>query len=147
MSFFERSVTLPAERSRVFDLHLDPASLKQFSPPWFQTALLSYRLPLHAGSVIAFDCRRFGLSQLWEVEIVQLTPDESLTFRALRSPFDRWQHEITLVSTPKGTLLTDRVFYRAPFYPLGLLLQPLIARELALGFKWRHQALAQLLAR
>ena len=139
MATFERSVHLPCPPSVAFNLHLDPNNLIALSPPNMHTTIISCRLPLHEGSVIALDVKRWGLSQLWEVEILTLKPDTLLVDRALQSPFGAWRHEHRFEPEGAGTRMTDSIEFKPPFGVVGYLAMPLIRRELNQLFIWRHQ--------
>lgn len=147
MARFSYASHLPRPPSVVFNLHLDPHNLIALSPPGTETTILSCRLPLHEGSRIALDVRKWGISQLWEVEIEQLKPDEILIDRALKSPFGSWRHEHRFIPERGGTRLEDVVEFTPPFAPLGYLATGLIKLELKKLFTYRHQKTAELLSR
>lgn len=145
MSRFEQSYLIPAEAGRVFDLHLDPNNLKKLLPKSFHPTLLSYRLPLHTGSILAIDCRYRLLSWLWEVEIDTIEAEKTLRYHARQSPFGYWAHTISFEQNDQGTRLSDTIEYRVPFFPIGLLLEPFIRAELNRVAKQRAEAIKALL--
>ena len=147
MARFIATTHLPHPPSAVFNLHLDPNNLIALSPPGITTTILSCRLPLHEGSVIALDVRKWGFSQLWEIEIERLVADQLLVDRALKSPFGAWRHEHRFIAEGSGTRLEDVITYTPPFSPVGYLALPLIERELQKLFTYRHQKSAELLRR
>jgi ligand-binding SRPBCC domain-containing protein len=147
MARFKAEIHLPHPPSAVFNFHLDPSNLIALSPPGTQTTILSCRLPLHEGSVIALDVRKWGLSQLWEVEIEQLKTDEVLIDRALKSPFGFWRHTHRFIPEKGGTRLVDEVEFVPPFGPLGYLATGFIRMELKKLFAYRHKKTAERLKR
>lgn len=146
---FRCAVFLPVPQEAAFAFHLDPANLRQISPPWIRVSRLVLPPTLRVGSRLQLDVRAFGLlPQRWEVEISELVAPQTMVDVAVQSPYRFWRHTHTFQAVTGGTEMIDRVEYELPFGAAGRLLDPWMHRPfLAAFFRFRHRRTRELLWR
>jgi ligand-binding SRPBCC domain-containing protein len=150
-------VTLPAPLSRVWAWHEDVrAALPALSPPASQVAIESADLPVHVGSRIVITARGpLGRRIRWVAKITAHRPPRAggaygaeFADEQESGPFAEWRHEHVFdeVGTD-ATRLVDRVTYRLPLGPLGVVADHLfVRRQVVAMFRHRHQVLARTFA-
>jgi ligand-binding SRPBCC domain-containing protein len=124
----------------LYAFHLDTQNLPLITPPGTQATIVSIDLPLRTGSVIELDIKRLGFTTRWKMEVAALEAPSLLCDRALQSPFSHFVHEHRFSAVDeKSSMLCDRVEFSLPFYPLSLLLLPLLYRDMRKMFAYRHE--------
>ena len=74
------------------------------------------------GDSVTWQARHFGISFRMTSAITEYERPERFVDEQRRGPFQRWWHEHTFtVLAPDRTLMVDRVEFRSPFGPIGLL--------------------------
>lgn len=138
--------TVQTDVNTLYAFHLDTRNLPLITPPGTQATIVSIDLPLRTGSVIELDIKRLGLTTRWKMEVAALEAPALLCDRALQSPFSHFVHEHRFSAVDeKSSLLCDRVEFSLPFYPLSLLMLPLLYRDMRKMFAYRHQRTKSLL--
>ncbi len=148
---------LPCPRPQVFEFFADPRHLALVQPPWAQ---LEWLAPppgrLEAGTVLDFTVRVLGLPVRWRVIVRELDAPHRFVDAQLLGPFARWEHRHRFLEGPEqeggagpaGTWVEDRVTYRLPAGPLGVVVHALLARRrLVRLFAHRQLRLRELLSR
>jgi len=118
--------------------------------------------PLARGSRITYRLRLFGLPLKWHTEIVRIDPPWGFVDVQRRGPYAEWVHTHSFRPLPgadpggrsteglleaRAVLMEDRVDYRLPFGPLGLLAAPLVALQLIAIFGFRKRRVDELFPR
>ena len=158
-AFFSNPANLPRlmpswQRARIEKASIvAPTSLPATSP---LTSVFS-NIAAGEGSRITLSFRPFPLSPLrlqWQAEIDSFVWNDSFSDLQLRGPFAYWRHTHALTTETRisesgdaipGTLLRDEVRYRLPFGKLGAMVHPVIARQIARTFEYRHRRTRELL--
>lgn len=143
-------ITLAAPLADVWAFHEDvAAALPALSPPAAAVKIESADLPVAVGSRIVITARGpLGVRLRWVARIVEHTPPDPAA-NAVRAafvdeqesgPFAQWRHEHRFEQLAPGTsLLTDRVTYRVPLGPLGVIADRLfVRRQITDMFRHRH---------
>jgi ligand-binding SRPBCC domain-containing protein len=77
---------------------------------------------LTLGDWVTWQARHFGIPFRMTSAITEYQRPERFVDEQRRGPFQRWWHEHTFtVMSPNQTLMADRVEFRSPFGPIGLL--------------------------
>jgi ligand-binding SRPBCC domain-containing protein len=150
-------ITLPAPLSEVWQFHEDVrGALPALSPPDARLVIESADLPVHVGSRIIVTARDpLGRRLRWVAKYVEHQPPTSAAPRAARfvdeqesGPFAAWRHEHLFDEVAPGvTRLTDRITYRVPLGPLGVVADWLfVRRQIVTMFRHRHEVLARTFA-
>jgi len=142
----ERKQLVRRPRSEVFAFFADAANLEALTPPFlgFQT-LTPPPISMHAGTLIEYKIRLFGVGLRWQTLIESFEPDHRFVDVQLRGPYRSWRHEHEFVTVSEGTLIKDRVTYEMPLGWLGEIgLVLLVNRTLDKIFEFRRHAIARL---
>lgn len=151
-------ITLPAPLSRVWDFHEDVSrALPALSPPESRVEIVSADVPVRVGSRIIISARSpLGVRLRWVAKITGHRPPHhhadglraEFVDEQESGPFAAWRHEHMFEEVaPHTTRLIDRVTYRAPLGPLGILADHLfVRRQIVQMFRHRHEVLTQTFA-
>ena len=114
---------LPIKPFQMWEFFRDEANLEAITPPWLKFEVLGkdseritenthidYRLVLHKIPI------------RWRTRIILWQPPTRFIDRQIRGPYELWHHLHAFEPLGDGTLMTDRVQYKMPLYPLGGLL-------------------------
>jgi ligand-binding SRPBCC domain-containing protein len=116
----------------------DPRNLERITPPWLHFRILEAPDELGAGSLLHYRLRLFGVPVGWRTRIEAWEPPRRFVDVQLRGPYRLWEHMHELEAVAGGTLIRDRVRYRAPLHaPVGRVLRAI--------FDYRARAMRELL--
>jgi ligand-binding SRPBCC domain-containing protein len=149
------TLTVRAPLGEVWAFHDDVArALPALSPPEADVRVESADVPVRVGSRIAIAARGpLGVRLRWVARIVEHRPPsgagdgDSAGFidEQEAGPFAAWRHEHRFEQVDAlHTRLTDRVTYRVPLGPVGVLADHLfVRRQVTAMFRHRHAVLAR----
>lgn len=144
----ERSQVVRSPLEDTYDFFADPRNLEAITPAWLQFRIVEAPERLERGSLLRYRLRLFGVPIGWRTEITEWNPPRGFTDTQLRGPYRVWVHEHRLEPAGTGTLVRDRIRYRIPLGPLGLVLNHILVRRwLTRIFDFRAQRMAELLTR
>ncbi len=99
--------------------------------------------PVIEGALVTMRMRQrpIPFAMTWRVRIDEVSAPHRVVDVAERSPFAEWRHEHIFTALDDGrTRMTDRVTYRLPGGPLGVLADRIaVRRQLASAFEERHR--------
>jgi len=147
MQEFEKvSIIKNCTLEQLFDFHLDVSNLKNITPPDTKVELLDENFIPHEGGIMNIKTIKNYISTIWQVKIEKLEKPNLLVDKALKSPFDYWEH--SHVFTQKGNVcqLKDIIKYKLPFGRLGELFDIFVQNELQKMFDFRHEITKKLIA-
>lgn len=137
----EQLVPLPPER--VVPFFAAAENLEAITPPWLRFSIVTEDPEIFAGAVIDYRLRLHGLPLRWRTEITVWDPPRRFVDTQLEGPYRLWQHEHAFRPHPEGTMVFDRVRFRAPG-PRFATLGP-VARDVRAVFRFRETALLRAL--
>ena len=145
----ERSLVIARPRDEVFPFFADAHNLEAITPPFLGFRVVTPRpLELRAGTLIEYRLRLRGLPVSWLTRIEDWEPGVRFTDAQLAGPYRLWHHTHEFAPDGDGwTVMRDTVRYALPFWPLGEIAHPLVARDLAAIFDFRATAVARALTR
>lgn len=158
MSVLTFHITLPAPLDEVWAFHEDVRrALPELSPPSSRVVIESADLPVRVGSKIVIRGKGpLGLPLRWVAMIVEHRPPDTSHGKARAvfvdeqesGPFAAWRHEHTFEEvSPGATRLTDRITYRVPLGPLGVVANTFfVRRQIVAMFRHRHEVLRRTFA-
>ena len=135
-------VTLPVDRSELFDFFADASNLEALTPPWLHFRILTPGpIAMGAGTLIDYRLRIHGVPLSWRTRIAVWEPPVRFVDEQLRGPYRYWRHEHSFEAVTGGTLMRDVVEYSPRG---GALAQWLVVRrDLQRVFGYRGQAMQQ----
>lgn len=141
----ERELFVPRPLSEVFAFFADAQNLERLTPSWLRFEILTPApIQMRAGTLIDYRIRLYGIPMTWRTLISVWEPPYRFVDEQLRGPYSIWWHEHLFEERSGGTLIRDRVRYRAPF---GVLSHPLfVMRQLDKIFSFRHEVIAKIFA-
>jgi ligand-binding SRPBCC domain-containing protein len=81
------------------------------------------------GQHVTWRARHFGVPVRMTSRITSLEFPERFVDEQVRGPFKTFRHVHEFEATDRGSIMTDRVEFTAPFGPLGRLLERLVLRR------------------
>ncbi len=96
------------------------------------------------GEQVTWRARHFGVRFRMTSRITAYERPHRFVDEQLRGPFAAFRHEHRFESVDGGTVMRDQVRFRAPFGPLGRLVEPVLGRHLRrlIAERNRHVAAA-----
>jgi len=140
-----REQVIPRPVEQTFAFFADAWNLEAITPPWLRFRIKTPRpIEMAPGAVIDYRLRLWGLPVKWRTRIEIWQPPCRFVDMQIRGPYRWWWHEHTLEPHPQGTLMRDRVEYRAT---LDSVVTPLfVRRSVERIFDHRAQAIDILFA-
>ena len=138
---FATDIWLPRSREEVFQFFSNPANLEALTPPWLHFEILTPGVTLHAGALIDYRLRLYGIPLRWQSVISGWEPPQRFVDEQRRGPYRRWVHTHTFIDERGGTRVADEVEFEVPF---GWLAGPLVMRDVRRIFAFRTDALVKL---
>lgn len=137
---------LPLPVEEVFAFFARAENLERITPPELGFRIVTPGpVAIHAGALIDYRLRLFGLPFSWRTRIAAWEPPSRFVDEQLRGPYREWVHTHRFVATPTGTRVTDHVAYRLPLWPFGEVVFPLVRLQLSRIFAYRTSAVSRLL--
>jgi ligand-binding SRPBCC domain-containing protein len=139
---------LPQPVHKIFTFFENPYNLALITPDWLDFRVLAmHPREVRPGTAITYRLRWLGVPYRWRAQISEWIPDRRFVDLQTSGPYILWHHTHTFEECSGGVLLRDRVHYRLPFGPLGVLAHALIVRwQLDDIFDYRRQKTATLFA-
>ncbi len=147
MYILERSQFLPVAVEKVWDFIKDPANLDIITPTDLKFSIVT-PLPddMYDGLIIEYRVTVpiFGRQQ-WVTEIKHIRRQQSFVDEQRIGPYRFWYHYHELQQKGACTTMIDRVHYKLPFGPFGILLHSTIIRKtLNRIFDYRQEQLTRI---
>ncbi len=136
---------LPRPPEEVFPFFADAHNLERLTPSFLQFHVLTPApIAMGVGTLIDYRLRVRGLPIRWQSRIEAWDPPCLFIDRQIKGPYRLWHHEHEFEEHEGGTIVRDRVLFRAPG---GWLVHHLLVnRDVASIFRFRQQKLRQILA-
>ncbi len=144
----EREQWIPQPMDTVFEFFQNPNNLVRITPTWLDFKIISMNpSEIKAGTLIEYRLKWFGIPYRWVTLIESWVPGENFVDTQLNGPYILWHHTHSFKAVAGGIFMTDRVKYRLPLGPLGVLMQFLIVKkQLAAVFDYRLNKVSEILS-
>lgn len=144
---FEREQLLRLGREHAFRFFSNAENLALVTPPFLRFRLLSPTpIEMKRGTVIEYALRIWGVPVNWRTLISEWDPPKRFVDVQQKGPYALWRHEHTFEEAGEGTLMRDRVEYRAPLGPLGRFAEWLfVRRQIEAIWDFREKRIPELL--
>lgn len=141
----DTQLRVPQTREDVFPFFGDAFNLERITPPELDFHIITAPpIEMREGARISYRLSLWGVPFSWETVISCWEPPYRFVDEQISGPYRRWVHGHEFVPTPNGTLIYDHVDYELPLSPFGDLLHPVLRRQLARIFRYRHEVLHEL---
>src|SRR5687767_9334068 len=142
----ESRLWLAIPRPAVFEFFADPRHLPLLTPPAMRVRLLTRDVVMRAGAVLDLRLSWGVIPLTWRLFIREYDPPYRFVDVQVRGPYSRWEHRHRFLDEDGGTWVDDRVTYRLPLGPLGLVTHALLVRrQLRALWAYRRRRLEALL--
>ena len=144
MTHLNFETRIPCSQQKLWEFHSSSEALHSLCPPLTRVKLKG-ELKVINGAKLEVRSTVIGvINQDWEVELLNVSPPDGFTDRAIKSPFLEWEHNHLFRADGETSILRDELSFTAPGGPLGRLASILIVTVL---FKFRHRRTKALLKR
>lgn len=127
----ERTQVIARPLDEVWRFFERPENLEDITPSFLRFHILTPRpVPMHAGAWIDYRLRLHGVPVRWRTQITRHEPPHAFVDEQKQGPFARWIHLHEFRPHPRGTWMLDRVDYKEPLGPLGLVAHHLYTARL-----------------
>lgn len=139
---------VPTPLKDIFPFFSDETNLEKITPPWlgFHVQNKSTKT-IQEGTLINYKLRIRGVPAVWQSRIEEWRPPHSFVDTQLKGPYGLWHHTHAFEALGGGTLMTDRVLYKLPVWPLGILSKPLVASDVKKIFAYRRKTINEMFAK
>lgn len=139
-------IVLPLPREEVFAFFAAADNLERITPPELSFRITSpLPIAIAKGSQIDYRLSLFGLPFTWRSLISRWDPPHAFVDEQLKGPYALWHHTHTFRESEGNTIISDRVRYQLPLWPLGECALPLVKLQLRRIFAYRQRAIGELL--
>ena len=144
MTHLNFETRIPWSQQKLWEFHSSSEALHSLSPPLTKVRLKG-ELKVIDGAKLEVRSTVIGaINQDWEVELLNVSPPDGFTDRAIKSPFLEWEHNHLFRADGETSILRDELSFTAPGGTPGRLASILIVTVL---FKFRHLRTKALLKR
>ncbi|PZE85311.1 SRPBCC family protein [Curtobacterium sp. MCBD17_032] len=121
---------LPVPPERAFALSLDiGAHLRSMAASGERAVAGRTSGVIRLGETVTWRARHLGVVWRMTNQVTVLEVPHTFVDEQVRGPFTRFRHEHRFERTPDGTRMVDEITFRAPFGPLGTIVEGLVLRR------------------
>ena len=143
---FSAEQFLPHPPESVFPFFADAGNLEAITPASLRFRIRSVAPEMRRGALIRYALSLHGVPFRWKTMIARWDPPHGFEDVQLHGPYALWHHSHSFVPVDGGTLMTDRVRYALPLYPLGEVARSLVSHDVKEIFAHRRVAIERLSA-
>ena len=137
---------LPLELNDVFPFFCDTSNLERITPPELHFQITTPQpIKITLGTVVGYRLQLYALAFRWRSEITVWRPPHEFVDEQIQGPYELWIHRHEFYEENGATIIQDTVRYQLPLWPLGEVIYPLIRLQLRRIFKYRQQAIRDVL--
>lgn len=116
MPVFTRSTRVPASPEELFRFHENPCNLDRISPPGLHILEIRAGEMARPGEEFTIAVQQGALTMHWTGRWDTVEPPHLLIDTGVKCPFAVWRHHHIFEPHTGGSLLTDRVEFRLPWF-------------------------------
>lgn len=144
----EKELFIPADIQRVWNFFSDPHNLQKITPETLRFNVI--QCPdvdeIFEGMLIEYRVSPIlNVPLKWVTLIRSVQPLQQFTDLQLKGPYTLWEHTHTFEPQGNGVLMKDKVLYKLPFGPIGLLAHTLfVKKQVANIFQHREKVIGKI---
>jgi ligand-binding SRPBCC domain-containing protein len=140
----EQKINKPLDQ--LFSFFSQAENLQQITPPWLRFKILTpLPVTMHAGTLIDYRLRLYGVPLYWQTEITVWEPPFRFIDSQIKGPYKSWIHTHTFRALDDGCLMEDNVQYQLYGGMLGSLINGLLVkRDIEKIFDYRREMIEKL---
>lgn len=132
---------IEASAQAVCQFHTDTNNLPLITPHSTHVKIIAMDVPLHEGSMVVLDIKRFGISTRWEMKIATLSCPHNLIDEMVKGPFSFFKHERQFLKISEHvTQMKETITFSPPIAWFGGFIFWLLKKDMDAMFAYRHQA-------
>ncbi|MFZ4404291.1 MAG: TIGR01777 family oxidoreductase [Pseudobdellovibrionaceae bacterium] len=137
---------VPATPEKVFPFFSEAQNLEKITPDTLNFKIKNMSTPeIGQGTLIDYRLKIHGVPAGWRTLIDQWQPPFKFVDTQLKGPYSLWHHTHEFKNLAGGTLMTDRVRYKAPLGYLGWLAAGwLVKKDVSQIFSYRRKIVDQI---
>lgn len=142
---FQSYQWFPRSKKEIFDFFSKAENLETITPPWLNFKIIKKsHNEIQEGMLIDYSLKIKGVPARWRTRISNWSPPHQFMDSQLRGPYSLWDHTHSFDEIGEGTLMSDEVVYRAPFGPIGHIMNEiLIRKDIETIFNYRTKRMAE----
>ena len=144
MPVFRQSSSLQHPVADVFAWHERSGAFQRLTPPWEDVRVARAEGGIRDGAIVELVMKKGPIDLTWEIEHRDYVQNQQFVDVQRRGPFERWVHTHRFSGDDAGgTLMEDEIEWEPPMGMAGeFFAGPMVQRDLARGFAFRHRRLA-----
>ncbi|MCX6117260.1 MAG: TIGR01777 family oxidoreductase [Proteobacteria bacterium] len=136
---------VPKTVTEIFPFFCDEKNLEELTPELLNFKVIGKNTPMiQEGTLIDYKLKIRGVPAKWRTRIIDWKPGKSFVDTQLKGPYNLWHHTHEFKDLGGGTLMTDRVLYKTPLWPLSIAVLPLIRHDVGAIFNYRRRIVAKM---
>jgi len=140
------SMTLPLGIDETFAFFADAFNLALITPPELCFHILTPQpIEITEGTEIDYRLRLYGMPLAWRSRITNWSPPHRFVDEQIQGPYRLWVHIHRFYEQNGTTTIQDEVWYQLPLWPLGEVVYPFVSGQLRRIFRFRKQAIWNIL--
>lgn len=133
---------IPHPVDEIFPFFCNEKNLEALTPPMLNFKVVGKTTAeIEAGTLIDYRLKIRGIPTTWRTKILEWEHGKKFVDIQLKGPYSLWHHTHEFESIGGGTLMTDRVLYKLPMWPLGEISLPLVKRDVESIFNFRRKVI------
>jgi ligand-binding SRPBCC domain-containing protein len=139
------SFVVKSDLQQTWDFFSRAENLPRITPKWMGFEIKTPQpIEIRQDSILDYTIRWMGIPIGWRTRIIDWSPPRQFIDLQLRGPYAVWHHQHTFSASEEGTLCTDRVLYKIPGGPIGILMNQLVVRrQLIEVFEFRRKVITE----
>jgi ligand-binding SRPBCC domain-containing protein len=119
MPVFTRSTVIPASPEKLFKFHENPHNLRRISAPGLRIMEIRAEHAARPGEEFRLVLRQGPITLRWTGRWETVEAPCLLVDTGVHCPFAYWRHSHIFEPRNEGSIMTDRVEYRSPWWQGG----------------------------
>lgn len=139
--YLKRKQWVPASIDKVWDFMSSAKNLETITPPNLTFKIDNMSTPeIEKDTLINYSLKLHGIPLKWRTRITDWNPQVSFIDLQEKGPYKLWHHHHVFTELGGGTLIEDRIDYKLPVHPFGLISLPFVIKDLNKIFDYRREA-------